>query len=51
MYMRGIRTIMNIAKTDGTIREGAYLFGKGRYEIKASVGRKKALSSEQLHHI
>lgn len=51
MYMRAIRTIMNLARQEGLLRSDRYPFGKGRYEIKVVQGRKKALSSGQIAQI
>lgn len=39
--MRNIRAIMNIAKSAGVIREADYPFGRGKYQIKEGVGKKK----------
>lgn len=49
--MRNIRTIMNIAKKDGYIKEVGYPFGVGKYEIKTAEGIKKALSIDQIKKI
>ena len=49
--MRNIRTIMNIAKKDGYIKEAGYPFGVGKYEIKTAEGIKKALSVDQIKKI
>jgi integrase len=49
--MRNIRAIMNIAKEAGLIKGEQYPFGKNKYEIKASQGRKRALTSEQIKKI
>lgn len=51
MRMRGIRTMMNIAKNEGLIKEIQYPFGRGKYEIKTAAGRKKALSMAQLSQV
>ena len=51
MHMRNIRTLMNEAKRAGVIKESQYPFGKGLYEIKTGVGRKKGLSKQQLEAI
>lgn len=51
MHMRNIRTLMNEAKRAGVIKESQYPFGKGLYEIKTGVGRKKGLSKQQLKAI
>lgn len=48
MHMRGIRTIVNVAKEAGIIKPAQYPFGKKRYEIKAGEGRKLALTIEQI---
>ena len=49
--MRNIRAIMNIAKSAGVIREADYPFGRGKYQIKEGVGKKKALNKKQLKAI
>jgi integrase/recombinase XerD len=49
--MRNIRAIMNIAKSAGMIREADYPFGRGKYQIKEGLGRKKALNKKQLKAI
>lgn len=51
MNMRNIRTIMNIAKQVGVIRESDYPFGRGKYQIKEGSGKKKALNKKQLKAI
>lgn len=51
MNMRNIRTIMNIAKQTGVIRESDYPFGRGKYQIKEGSGKKKALNKKQLKTI
>lgn len=51
MNMRNIRAIMNIAKQVGVIRESDYPFGRGKYQIKESSGKKKALNKKQLKAI
>lgn len=51
MRMRDIRTIMNIAKRAGMIREADYPFAEGKYQIKEGVGQKKALNKKQLKAI
>lgn len=51
MNMRNIRTIMNIAKQTGVIRESDYPFGRGKYQIKEGSGKKKALNKKQLKAI
>lgn len=49
--MRNIRATMNIAKQVGVIRESDYPFGRGKYQIKESSGKKKALNKKQLKAI
>ncbi len=49
--MRNIRAIMNIAKSAGMIREADYPFGRGKYQIKEGIGKKKALTKKQLRAI
>lgn len=51
MNMRNIRATMNIAKQVGVIRESDYPFGRGKYQIKESSGKKKALNKKQLKAI
>ena len=51
MYMRGIRAIMNDARKAGKIREEQYPFGAGKYEIKATKGKKKALAIGDISRI
>lgn len=48
MRMRGIRTMMNLAKKDGLINDSQYPFGKGKYEIRTGESIKKALTLEQI---
>ena len=49
--LRNIRTTMNFAKAAGMIREADYPFGRGKYQIKEGVGKKKALNKKQLKAI
>lgn len=49
--LRNIRTTMNVAKAAGMIREADYPFGRGKYQIKEGVGKKKALNKKQLKAI
>ena len=49
--LRNIRTTMNVAKAAGMIREADYPFGRGKYQIKKGVGKKKALNKKQLKAI
>jgi integrase len=51
MYMRAIRSIIGILKKAGVIKESAYPFGQGRYEIPEGSGRKIALSLSQVGQI
>lgn len=48
MHMRNIRTLMNEAKRAGVSKESQYPFGKGLFEIKTGIGRKKGLTKKQL---
>ena len=48
IYMRGIRAIINEAKQSGIVKESQYPFGKSRYEIPTSEGRKLALTMQQI---
>ncbi len=48
MDMRHIRAILNSAKESGAIKQSQYPFGKGKFEIQASQGRKRALTLEQV---
>lgn len=45
--LRNIRTTMNVAKATGMIREADYPFGRGKYQIKEGIGKKKALTKKQ----
>lgn len=51
IHMRNIRAIMNLAKKNELINDKAYPFGKGKYEIRAAEGVKKALTAKQLKSI
>jgi len=51
MYIRAIRSIVGILKRAGVIKESAYPFGQGRYEIPQGSGRKIALSLPQVGQI
>lgn len=44
IYLRSLRTLFNIAISDGLITKEFYPFGKRKYEIPASRNTKKALS-------
>ncbi len=49
--MRNIRTMMNVAKKKGLIREMQYPFGEGKFVIKTEEGKKKALDIKQIAKI
>jgi hypothetical protein len=49
--MRNIRTMMNVAKKRGLIRETQYPFGEDKYVIKTEEGKKKALDMKQIAKI
>lgn len=51
MYFRNVRTMMNVAKKMGLIKDSQYPFGKGKFEIKTEDGEKKALNVDQLKAI
>lgn len=51
MYMRALRTIMNTATADGTIKPSSYPFGKGKYQIQEGEGRKMALTLKQISKV
>lgn len=51
IHMRTLRAILNDAKRIGLIKESAYPFGRDKYEVKASEGRKMALTLEQIRQI
>lgn len=51
IYLRPLRTIMNIARENGLIKPEAYPFGKRRYIIPTGKNIKKALSKSQLKKI
>jgi hypothetical protein len=48
IHMRTLRAILNDARRIGIIKESAYPFGRDKYEVKASEGRKMALTPEQI---
>jgi integrase len=48
IYMRNVRTIINIAIEDGLLNHDAYPFGKRKYIIPAARNIKKALSKEEI---
>ena len=47
-YFRNLKSIMNMARKDGIIKESQYPFGKGKYEVPSGSGRKLALTLEQI---
>lgn len=51
IYMRSLRTIFNIAKSNNVITDKYYPFGKHKYQIPASVNVKKAISKEDIKKI
>lgn len=51
IYLRPLRTIMNIAKENGIIKPEAYPFGKRKYIIPTGKNIKKALTKAQIKQI
>lgn len=51
IYLRPLRTIMNIAKENGVIKPEAYPFGKRKYIIPTGKNIKKALTKAQIKQI
>ncbi len=51
IHMRTLRAILNDARRHGMIRESDYPFGRDKYEIKTTEGRKMALTLEQIGKI
>lgn len=51
IYMKHIKSTLNDACRSGQIKESAYPFGKGRYEIPAGNTRKLALNMSQIKSI
>lgn len=51
IYMRCLRTILNEAIRTGFLEARAYPFGRGKYEIPVSEGRKMALKLSQIKEI
>lgn len=51
MYCIAMRTIFNIARRKGKIPSKLYPFGKGKYVIPTSKGRKLALSEDQKNRV
>ncbi len=48
IYLRPLRSIFNIAKSEGVVNDEIYPFGKRKYQIPASRNIKKALSKNEL---
>lgn len=51
MHLRNLRTVINEKIRDGVLKPSQSPFGKGKYEIKKSEGRKLALSEEQIKQL
>ena len=51
MYLRCLRAIFNEAKNAGVVKEALYPFGKGKYEVPTSKGRKLALTLQQIKQV
>ncbi|MEZ2441719.1 phage integrase SAM-like domain-containing protein [Chitinophaga sp. RCC_12] len=51
IYLRPLRTIMNIAKENGIIKPEAYPFGKRKYIIPTGRNIKKSLTKAQIKQI
>ncbi|NIG52514.1 site-specific integrase [Chitinophaga sp. Cy-1792] len=51
IYLRPLRTIMNIARENGLIKPETYPFGKRKYIIPTGKNIKKALTKAQLKQI
>ncbi|MGH2644642.1 MAG: tyrosine-type recombinase/integrase, partial [Chitinophagaceae bacterium] len=51
MYLRTLRTILNLAKFNGMINEQDYPFGSRKYVIPAGSKVKRALSEEEIKKI
>src|SRR5579859_2916841 len=51
IYLRALRTIINIAIDNGTFRKDAYPFGKRKYVIPTGRNIKKALAIDQIKKI
>jgi len=51
IYLRPLRTIINIAKDNGAYRAEAYPFGKRKYVIPTGKNIKKALAIDQIRQI
>lgn len=51
MYMRALRAIINEAIRMSNFKTASYPFGKGKYEITTSEGRKLALTLKQIKQV
>lgn len=51
IYLRSLRTIFNLAISDGLIIKEYYPFGKRKYEIPTAVNTKKALTIKDIKAI
>ena len=47
-YFKMLKAIMNRARTDGVIKEAHFPFGRNRFEIPSTEGRKLALTLAQI---
>lgn len=50
-HMRNVRAMMNLAVNRGNISRDMYPFGQGGYTVKRVVGRKKALTCDEIRSI
>ncbi|MCK3682804.1 site-specific integrase [Maribellus sp. YY47] len=51
MYQRGLRTIVNMARKRGYIKEKEYPYGQDKYQIVENEGRKLALNIQQIGQV
>lgn len=51
IYMRNLRTIFNLAISDGIIKNDIYPFGAKKYQIPESKNKKKALSLLEIEKL
>jgi integrase len=51
MRYRAIRAILNLAIKNNDVKESAYPFGKGKFEIPSGSGREMALTVEEVRRI
>lgn len=51
IYMKTLKSIMNQALRDGTVRRQTFPFGQGRYMVPSGAGRKLALSRCDIRRI